>query len=97
MKTIYDCIAENNAPMWMPVLQLQNVPEVLLPGRSLMFVLEQLCIVGQSCNPSTWETEAGRLLRDQGWLTLCSEFQYRLQSKACLNSIYRKIKVKEGK
>ena len=96
MKTIYDCLAENNAPLWMPALQLQNAPAVLLPGR-LMLVLEQLSIVGQTCNPSTWETEAGRMLRDKGWLTLCSEFQDRLQSKACLNSIYPKIKVKEGK
>ena len=87
MKTIYDCIADNNAPKQMPALQLQNVPAVLLLGHRLMLVLEQLSIVGQTCNPSTWETEAGRMLRDQGWLTLCSEFQDRVQSEACLNSI----------
>ncbi|XP_038194730.1 nuclear body protein SP140-like protein isoform X2 [Arvicola amphibius] len=53
------------------LIKLQNVPAVLLPGHHLMLVLEQLSIVGQTCNPSTWETEARRILRDQGWLTLC--------------------------
>lgn len=43
---------------------------VLLPGHRLMLVLEQLNIVGQTCNPSTWETEAERMLRDEGWFRL---------------------------
>lgn len=61
MKIIDDYISENNAPMWMP--ELQNVLAALLPDGHLTLALEQLSGVSHTCNPCTWETEAGRLFR----------------------------------